>query len=211
MYNTREEWLARMKAEMTKEMFEPKGYKVPENIKVTCGFPSKNALSRKKKRVGEIWGSQCSAGNVFETLIHPSESDPVSVAAILAHEICHAVVGVAQGHNRKSFGKAARAIGLEGSLTATYAGEELAATLKQIVARIGDYPHQKLFAISPDKKDHCRYIKIICPNEECGFYALVSRKWIEHLPTCACGSQMVQNVYTDSPSEEQERKLAANC
>jgi hypothetical protein len=197
-----------MKKRMTKEVFEPLGYHVPANIKVTCGFPSKKALSKKNRRIGEIWASQCSAGNFFETMIHPSECDSVNVSAILAHEICHAIVGVGQGHNRRTFGKVARAIGLEGSLTATYAGEALIRKFCDIIDEIGGYPHKQLYAVMPQKKDHCRYIKLVCST--CDFYCLVSRKHIENLPTCGCGGEMhIHEKHTKDGTEEKPLKKAA--
>jgi hypothetical protein len=206
---TREEWLEMMKDELTNKVFEPAGYTVPTNIRVTCGFPSKNALSKKNKRIGEIWSAGASAGKMMEILIHPQESDSVSVGAILAHEMTHGVIGVQDGHKRTTFGKCARAIDLQGALTATCAGEKLTKTLEQLIEKIGKYPHATLYATTRERKDHCRYIKIICPD--CDFYALVSRKHTEHLPTCHCGAEMVIDPKHQNPADENiEHKLAAN-
>ena len=53
--------------------------------------------------------------------------DPLEVAATLVHELVHILaVGVEEGHRGK-FTKLAKAIGLEGKMTATHAGETLKA------------------------------------------------------------------------------------
>lgn len=83
---TREEYLEMMKDELTYRVFEANGYIVPANIRVTCGFPSKRALVKKNRRVGEIWSAGASADQTMEILIHPQESSSLSIGAILAHE-----------------------------------------------------------------------------------------------------------------------------
>jgi len=200
-HTTREAWLEKMKEELTYRVFEPKGYRVPRNIKVTCGFPSKNALTKKNMRVGEIWSNKCSAGDVFETLIHPCKSDPVEVGAIICHEICHAVCGIEDAHRRATFGRVAKNVGLEGALTSTFAGRELEKEIISIIEIIGAYPHQRLYSLPQQKKDHCRYIKLVCPD--CDFYRLISRKHTEHLPTCSCGAEMVIDPKHQNPSNEE--------
>jgi hypothetical protein len=118
------------------------------------------------------------------------------------------VVGVQEGHKRTTFGKCARAIDLQGTLTATYAGEKLTKTLEQIIEKIGKYPHATLYAKTGERKDHCRYIKLVCPD--CDFFALISRKHIEHMPTCHYGTEMKIHEKHQNPANEIEHKFAAN-
>jgi hypothetical protein len=65
------------------------------------------------------------------------------VASILAHGLVHAAVGVEQGHG-PAFGKVARAIGLDGKLTATVPGERFVAAVAPILAEVGPVPHAPL-------------------------------------------------------------------
>jgi hypothetical protein len=72
----------------------------------------------------------------------------VQVAAIVAHELVHAAVGVEQGHG-PAFGKVARAIGLEGKLTATVPGERFVASVELILAEVGPFPHAADLLVIP--------------------------------------------------------------
>lgn len=156
----RETWLTITTDEMRKH-FVSVGHEIPANVVATCGFPSKSALSRKRKRIGECWRSEASDGNVFEIFISPLVSDGLEVAAILAHELCHATVGLDAKHGPK-FKKCALAIGLEGKMTATVAGEKF--RLWYDSGDFGPYPHARLNAQSDDgtKKQTTRLIKAEC-------------------------------------------------
>ncbi len=187
--NTREEWLAAL-TDKLRPLFAATDYPLPEKIRTSCGFPSKNALAKKRKRVGEAWSSEASEDQHFETFVSPMVSDPVEVAAIQVHELCHCAVGLACKH-RKPFTTAARAIGLEGRPTSTVAGEALKETLEEFVEEIGLYPHAKLVHSSSPKKQSTRMIKVVCPKLECGFLVRTTKKWLEiGVPTCPCGEKM---------------------
>jgi hypothetical protein len=75
--------------------FEDQGYSLPR-YRVAIGFPS---TGKRGKRIGECWDGRASADGTFEVLIRPDQSDPIEVAAILAHELVHAAVGLECGHN----------------------------------------------------------------------------------------------------------------
>ena len=81
----------------------------------------------------------------------------------LVHEMVHAIVGTECGH-KGAFKHLARAVGLEGKLTATHAGDYLAATLVSInstlAGRFGAYPHAPL-KVNKRKKGS-RLIKVTC-------------------------------------------------
>jgi hypothetical protein len=187
--NTREEWLAAL-TDKLRPLFAVTDYSLPEKIRASCGFPSKGALAKKRKRVGEAWSSEASEDQHFETFVSPMVSDPVEVAAIQVHELCHCAVGLACKH-RKPFTTVARAIGLEGRPTSTVAGEALKETLEEFVEEIGPYPHAKLVYSSSPKKQGTRMIKVACPKLECGYQVRTTKKWLEiGVPTCPCGEKM---------------------
>lgn len=189
---TREQWLT-LVAQKTLPLFEEKGFTVPENIRYSVGWPSKGALGKKKRRIGECWNDKCSEGEVFEIFISPYLKDVVQVVATLIHEMVHATVGLEAGHG-KVFGQCARAVGLTGKMTATTETPELAEKIKDIVRDVGPYPHSKLDGggkTSGPAKQTTRLLK--CECEGCGMIIRTTAKWIDEtgLPTCSCGSKFV--------------------
>jgi hypothetical protein len=117
----------------------------------------------------------------------------VEILATLCHELVHHAVGCACGH-RGAFRKTALAIGLEGKMTATTAGEGLAERLQEIADLLGDLPHSKLNP-SARKKQGTRMLKAECVP--CAYIVRLTRKMIEThgCPICpTCGDQMAESV-----------------
>lgn len=159
--NTREEWLTRC-ATLLRPTLERAGYAVPENIKFTCGFPSRSALSRRRRRIGECWDASASAGHTFEIFISPTLSGPLDVAATVAHELVHATVGLKAKHGA-AFRKCAHALGLTGKMTATVPGIGFQRWFAEHAMRLGPYPHTQLLASSGGPKQSTRLLKVSCP------------------------------------------------
>lgn len=156
----REEWLTSC-LDLLREVFDNAGTPLPENVRVTCGFPSKSAVSRKRKRIGECWDSSVSEAQVFEIFISPVLSDALEVAAVVAHEAVHAAVGLAVQHGPK-FSKLAYAIGLTGKPTSTVAGPAFIEWFNAAQERLGAYPHARLNATSGPAKQTTRLLKLVC-------------------------------------------------
>lgn len=194
----REDWL-RLMADSMAPWFTEKGYTMP-NIRMAIGFPSTGARGR---RIGECWDATASEDGTFEILIRPDQSDPVEVAAILAHELCHAVVGIEAGHGPK-FKKAAHAIGLEGPMRSTRAGEAFKQALAPILERLGPLPHARLAGMSGTgpKKQKTRLIKAHC--ETCGYTVRVTRLWIEAAGPPRCAIEDHGPMKIESPDEIME-------
>jgi len=188
-YKTREEWLQAAVGEMT-PLFVEAGYKVPQ-VRVACGWPVRGGLANKKRVLGECWSKTASADKqAAQIFISPALDEmttDMGVISTLVHEVVHAVVGHKEGHN-KVFGKCARAVGLEGKLTSTNAGEKLMSDMLGWQKSLGIYPHSQLKGMAPTKKQSTRLLKCECP--ECGYVIRTTQKWIETgLPTCACGTE----------------------
>lgn len=66
-FKTREQWLNAAIVDLTK-LFKDK---VPQNVKVSCGFPSRQALGARRQRVGECWSDKASEGKVIRDLYQP--------------------------------------------------------------------------------------------------------------------------------------------
>jgi hypothetical protein len=180
--DTREQWLNRA-TDALRPLFKSHSYDVPVNVKTTCGFPSRGALSLRKRTIGQCWDSAASSGKVFEIFISPVLADQVEVLAVLAHELVHATVGTKCGH-KKPFKQCATAIGLEGKMTSTTAGESFKRFAAQTFKTIGAYPHAQLNPLSLGRKQSTRLIK--CECDECGYTVRTTRSWIETAGTPIC-------------------------
>ena len=190
----REAWLENAKDALLNKVFfpvstsTPINLSVPEKIRIACSWPSRNAGPSNRRAIGQNFSPAASADGTNEIIISMVLDDPIRVLDVLTHELVHALVGNEHGH-KGPFRTLAKAVGLEGKMTATVAGEELTATLKEIYEELGEYPHAQL-DISNVKKQSTRLIKMEC--NDCGFIARASRKAIEDagLPTCGCGGSM---------------------
>lgn len=161
-YETREGWL--MDAlELLDETLASQGLTLPakhdsdngQPRRVSCGWPSKLALSRRKRRVGECWHQQ---GQIF---ISPFLESPVEVLATLIHEEIHARLPKEAGHKAR-FKAAAKVAGLDGPATETHPSDKLATCLNALAIRLGPYPHKAIDASEKDKKQTTRLRLYVC-------------------------------------------------
>ena len=177
----REAWLSQATTEL-RALFKQCGADLPLKVRASCGFPSKSALASKNRRVGECWSTRASADSHAEIFISPTISDSMRVLDILAHELVHAC-HPNDGHGAK-FGKTARAIGLEGKLTATTAGEAFKRWASPVLARLGAYPHADLVPANAQKKQSTRMLKCVC--RDCGYTVRVAGKWLNDMGAPHC-------------------------
>lgn len=194
---TREEWLNKVAQQMA-PWFQAHGYKLPP-FRVSIGFTSKGGKSR---AIGQCWSPECSEDARAEIFLRPDLEDPMELAAVLAHELIHAAVGNEHGH-KGPFRKVAMAIGLEGKMTATTAGEAFKRAALPILEAVGPMPHARLNfggRSSGPKKQTTRMIKCECP--ECGYVARTTRTWLEEAGAPICPKDMVA-MTPDLPQEEE--------
>lgn len=182
LLEVRESWLNRV-AQLLRPHFENLGGKYPK-FRVSCGFPS---TGRRGKAIGECWAATASKDATHEIFIHPNQDDPMEVAAILAHELGHAVAGIPAHHGPK-FQKFIRPLGLKGRACATVPGDGFREMMKPILKQAGRYPHGALGGgvagvSSRGKTQSTRLVKVSCG--ECGYTCRITRTWIEKgLPEC---------------------------
>jgi hypothetical protein len=185
----REDWLTRMLDRFLRDHFQRAGYKAPNNIRVTCGFPSRSGLGTKKRAIGECWDSLASEDGHFQISVSPVLSDTVKVVGVLIHEVVHATVGLKCGH-KGPFGKCAAAVGLVKPWTATGETDELKASIREWIESLGEYPHGALMPTTK-RKEVGRMLLLQC---ECGLKIRTTQKWIdEYGPEwpCPCGSKLI--------------------
>ena len=186
---TREQWLIIL-VDIFRDSFRELGAPLPVRVKVSCGWPSHGARSKKSLSVaGECWSTQLSSGGFTEIFVSPMIDDSIQAGAVLVHELVHAGVGLEAGH-KGEFSRVAVGIGLIGPMRSTKPSPELTGRLQTIINDIGSYPHASLSPMTNGrKKQGTRMLKVICP--ECGYTVRTTAKWIEAgLPTCPCGTLM---------------------
>lgn len=191
---TREQWLIRLARELER-LFKRVGAPALPAYRVTCGWPSRKALTRRNKVIGQCFDKSCSKDKTTELIVSMYIDNETDAAQILAHEMVHASVGTAAGHG-KPFRDVAIAIGLTGKMTATVAGPEFIKWIKPVLKRIGKYPHATIDAAAGTKKQGTRLIKVSCPVHP-AFSVRMSRTWIEAetfgAPLCPnCHATMIE-------------------
>lgn len=186
----REHWLNLMLTTYIRSHFKDAGYEVPTNVRFTCGFPSKMALSNTKRRIGECWDDKASADGTFEISISPVLDNSVRVVGVQIHEVVHAVVGLKHGH-KKVFGECAAAVGLTKPWTATSETDELKTKIQGWVDRLGPFPHGALSArVLERKAEKGRMLLMQCG---CGLKIRTTQKWIDAYGeewNCMCGGML---------------------
>lgn len=177
----REAWLNTVAALLLPEFQRVAGIKVYPKFRLSCGFPS---TGKRSNRIGECWAPTASKDAFHEIFIHPGQDDPIEVAAILAHEIAHAVAGIPAKHG-PDFKKLIKPLGLEGRACATVPGESFKQMIAPLLKQAGKYPHGALSGgISTNgPKQTTRMVKVLC--ESCGYTLRASRTWLTHgVPVC---------------------------
>lgn len=183
--HTREQWLSSAVSSLRPLFDNHTSLTLPDTIHVSVGFPSTRALSNSRRRIGECWSCDASKDGNPHVFVSPLIADGSIVLEVLTHELVHAA-GI-HGH-RSDFRKVAIAVGLEGKMTATVAGDELKARLNVILGKLGPYPHSVLSANGrPTKKQSTRLLK--CECSKCSMIIRVTSKYINDpgLPVCRCG------------------------
>ena len=196
----REKWLQNATDIMRSGLFKQHGFLIPEDVKISCGFPPTGGTAR-KMTVGVCFPRSASNAKINEIFINPTRSEMISTAennhsgvlGTLVHELVHAVDDCQHGH-KKPFKDIATRVGLTGKMTATGESEELDKYFKdEIISKLGDYPHANIEV--SQRKQTTRMFKVEC--NACGFSYRTSRKMIERISnhTCnACGEDSIEVV-----------------
>lgn len=189
-FTNRESWLNYVAMKMA-PMFEAAGRPLPDRIRIAIGFTSSGQRGR---AIGECWDHRCSEDGHFEIFIKPTIHEALEVSAILAHELCHAAVGIPLGHG-KEFAAVARGVGLIGKMRSTEPGPVFIEAIAPILLEAGPLPHAKLdkdrrgsgtrgegeleregpFTTAP-KRQRQNHVK--CQCSACKYIARTSRKWL---------------------------------
>ena len=168
LHETREAWLVAAVTQLRPVLGDAQ--LVPGNIRVSCGWPARGALSPSKRRIGECWPAEQNEDGYSHVFVSPLLAEPISVVGTLLHELIHASLPAKCKHNKR-FAKAALSCGLEGKPTATSVGGKLAERINaRILPTLGDYPHQSIDAKpKPKQGTRLRLYECECiPDKEQG-------------------------------------------
>lgn len=161
----RESWLAAALVEL-RPMFADQGIGLPENLRISCGWPVRGGMSKKKRVLGECWKAEAAVDGINQIFVSPWVSNPVEVLAILVHELIHAALPGAK--HGAEFKGAMKKVGLVGKATATQAGDDLLVVLTDLAGKLGDYDNSQLGLDIPadsPKPQTSRQRKIFCPGK----------------------------------------------
>lgn len=194
MHTTREEWLTQATTEL-RPAFEIAGSKLPERIRLTCGFP---LHAKRNNAIGECWIDSASADKHYEILISPVLADPTKVFEVLVHELCHTARG--SFNHGINFQKIASAMLLEpvnpnkkNAWGATKGANGFDQAYGDIIASLGVYPHAELTFSNGKKKQGTRMLKAECPT--CGYTVRLTSKWASYgLPACPVDADVLTLV-----------------
>lgn len=177
----REHWLNKAADAHIKLLEDVTGNVMPK-FNISCGWPSRGALSMSKPVIGQCWDGYISDG-VAQLFISPRIADPTQVAATVAHELIHNAIGTKCGHRGK-FPATATAIGLVGKPTATYAGEDYKKWVDPILKKLGGYPHSIMSPSATMKTQTTRLHKASCTH--CHFSCRVTKQWLVQIEQWSC-------------------------
>jgi hypothetical protein len=134
---TREQWLGRA-IEMMRPEFAAAGAPLPENISVSCSWPSGNP----RMVIGKCWVAEASSRCYVEVFINPVLDQVAGLQGVLVtlrHELVHAAGR--RGHGRE-FKALAVELGLTGPMTATAASPDLLDFINwTLLPQLSQYPH----------------------------------------------------------------------
>jgi hypothetical protein len=182
----REEWLTQL-SQMVLPVF--KSWNMAP-FRVTCGWPCKGGIARRRKVVGECHALESSKGGVHEIFISPALDQPLEVAGTVCHEMAHVAAGIKAGHG-SGYRKVCKSVDLtKGSPTNASPGPVLTDRLQRIVESLGDYPHMALVPVVKPVRRPKTAVTLACLN--CGCRVRISIKWLDQVgsPMCGCGGSM---------------------
>jgi hypothetical protein len=189
----REAWLNEIGAKLTPVIEEAAGLVYGDKRKMpkwtaTVGFPSRGALSLKKRVIGQCWPGMKGKDGGHQLFISPVIHENIEVVATMAHEMVHAIDNC-EHHHKGPFVRMVKAIGLIGKPTATEAGPEFIELIKPFIKEVKKFPHTPIVANPKFKAQTTRLLKVNC--EQCGYVVRVTKKWVEEAGTPICPTDKV--------------------
>lgn len=198
----RARWLEQAVHDLRPYFAENTNHQVPDDIRVSIGWPRGSRGGRGGKTIGQCWHRTSVTDGHAEIFISPElgrKTDSVRILGTLAHEVAHSALPEKVGH-RKPFALLATALGLEGKPTHTTEGPKFKEWANSFVDRNGIFPGGAININAQHKKQGTRLLK--CECEECGYTVRTTAKWIDEAGTPFCGVKSHGRMTTDYEGEE---------
>jgi hypothetical protein len=195
-YATREAWMLAA-VEAMRPWFVEVGAEVGP-IRISVGWAGGRGSNIGKGIRGQCWASHTVADRIPAIFVTPDQSDPLTIAGIILHEMNHAADDGLSGH-RGTFAKTAKALGFLPPWTSSEGKSlDLIVCLTDLLAELGTFPHSPigdkshgLTGQAPGKPpvQGTRMLKLVCGVD--GYLVRTTQKWIEvGLPSCPDGHMM---------------------
>lgn len=205
---TREEWLETL-IEKLRPHYAAVEVPIPEKVRVSFGWPSKNALGAKTRRMGECWMVEAAEDGINQIFLSPLMTTAQEASGVLAHELIHAALPTGAGH-KGPFKKACKKVGVtDGPAKSALPGPELQEKINEILATMEPYPHVALVPKTVDKKQSTRMLKILCTDSSHEPYILRGSKktFDAGIPDCpVCREPMHLDDDAEDDGEKEDDK-----
>lgn len=158
----REAWLRAAYALVRRDLLP----EAPAAVAISWSFPSRGAMSIRKRRIGECHYKE--GGHIGKVeggriiLVSPTLQKPEAMLETIVHEAVHTVSGPEAGH-RAAFSQLAARVGLVKPWTATSASPDLLKRFASWIKR--DLPKWPGGYIMPVAKQKNRQLKAVCSCE----------------------------------------------
>lgn len=184
-FENRDTWLQALDGHLAK-LFQAHGVKRIPRARMSTGFTS-HGNKKGGQVLAQAWSDKVSKDGTFEIFIDPMSDNDLEVAASLAHERIHTILGISEGHGQ-NFANLAVAIGLRLPATSTTPGDSFQAWFNMVKKEIGRYPHASLeYGATPlfyKKQKTPPFLSVRCPT--CDYYAKIPVYHHENDPALQC-------------------------
>jgi hypothetical protein len=170
----------------------------PKDVIVSYGFTK--GRGRKGTAIGQCFADPVPAKKRAVIFVHPCQwTTPLDVLHVLLHEAIHAQFPKA-GH-KAEFADMARALGLEGKMTATVPSKTLAAELKKLAKKLPTFPKAAFNPFGKQVFKGSTLRRWVCP---CGVKARVASDEFE-AQCLKCDGQF---KHVELPRKPERKKAA---
>lgn len=179
----REDWMQQIGDQILDDILMPEaralGLDRPE-VGYMTSFPP--AVRKPEKVMGFCMAKKCSSDSVNRVSLNPSIDDSLKAAAVITHELIHAILDNSDGHKGR-FAKIAKAVGFESPLDQFNPTERLHAQLQPYIEFLGAIPTDAVILpnVQIKKKQTNRQLKCECTM--CGFTFRASKTQLASLTT----------------------------
>lgn len=191
-FKTREQWLMAAIEALTKKVFTPAKFEVPE-VRVSVGWPG--GRGKKNGVIGQCFPTGAADDKLAQIFVSPVVSDALGALIVVAHELVHAVDDCKSAH-KSGFIKIAREIGFTPKWTVATEDvitDEFRDKLEAIAEKLGTYPHAAIRPTERPKVQKTYMLKVVCVEDDEFFVRMTQTKLDDYgAPKCPCHNKEME-------------------